>query len=230
MTVKNLISHVELEPLFDTLMPAIIQESDRGAVLLGLSQIDLQLTNLFKTMVPESISNNQRKDIFNVTGPFGGLSSKLHIALVCRILPTNLVSSIHKLRKIRNIVAHQTETFDIKLYEVEFFEAYNQIGKNTRAGVIGMGLDMMIHSTLNKMLGVNSTSEPMFSNMAEAKAYLRNSSAIKGNLEAQVPKWYLATAVCLICGLILNHRDKILDGVGPEDTLYKALKNVSKRA
>ena len=96
-----------------------------------------------------------------------------------------------------------------------------------------MGLDMMIHSTLDKMLGMNSTSEPsksMFTDMAEAKAYLKNSSVIRGNLEAQVPKWYLATAVCLICGMILKHRDKLLDGVGAEDTLYKALNNGSKSA
>lgn len=110
---EHFLSHPELRPYFDEIVPLLISESDRGAVLLRVSKIDQYLKDFFEKLVPESVSGKRRKDIFNYSGVFGTLSSKLDIALVCRLLSPEIVKAAHKLRKIRNDLAHQTSAFNL---------------------------------------------------------------------------------------------------------------------
>ena len=100
-TDNHFLFNPELQPYFSEIVPSLISESDRGAVLLGASFVDEQLNALFKSLVPSSVSGKREKEIFNYTGAFGGVASKLDVALVCRILSPEIVDAIHGIRKIR---------------------------------------------------------------------------------------------------------------------------------
>ena len=214
-----------------SLSPTIISESDRGAVLLGVSLIDDHLTMLFKKLLPESVSGKRQKEIFSFTGPFGSLALKLDIALVCRILPVEIVTAIHKIRKIRNQVAHKTISFNLKKYQTKLYEIFALMGPNVDAGINRMTVEMMLEATLNRLTAMEYPTDegkPLFEGKADAIEYLSKNGEVIKVLEEKRPRWELAIGVGLICGMILLYRDEVIENLGSSKTIIGALSSIKK--
>ena len=223
---KHFLSHPELRPYFDEIVPLLISESDRGAVLLGVSKIDQYLTVFFERLVPESVSGKRRKDIFNYSGAFGTLSSKLDIALVCRLLSSEIVNAIHKMRKIRNDLAHQTISFSLTEYQAQFYEIFSLIGPGVDVGINRTAIEAMMENMLTKLITLEHPVEegkPLFEGKGEALEYLSNNGEVLKVLEEQRPRWELAIGVSIICGMILLYRDKIADSLVGDKTILSLL-------
>lgn len=219
---ENFLSHPELEPYFQELLPELVGESDRGAVLLGVSQIDEHLDTLFENLVPEGISNKRKKEIFNLTGPFGSFSSKLEIALVCRLLPPSLISAIHKIRKIRNNLAHKTSSFSLIDHQEQLYEIFSHLGPGVDIGINRLTLDFLMERMLSKLLDLEHPIDkgvPLFDGMPEAVKYLSENGEVLKILEEERPRWEFSIGVGIICGVILLHRDKISGALKGTDTL-----------
>ncbi|MEL4204946.1 hypothetical protein P0W48_16540 [Plesiomonas shigelloides] len=226
-TNDNFLSHPELKPYFNDIIPTIISESDRGAVLLSVSYIDEQLNVLFDNLVPSSISNKRKKEIFNYTGPFGGIASKLDVALVCRILSPEIIDAIHELRKIRNALAHNTSTFSLKEYQKQLYNIFSLLGPRVDLGINRIALEAMMSNMLRKLLDMShpiDDGKPLFEGREEALEYLSNNGEVLSVLDEQRPRWELAIGIGVISGMILLYRDKILSAVDGEKTLLNALK------
>jgi len=115
----HFMDHPEVESYFRELLPALVSESDRGAVLLGASRIDEHLKDFFEALLPASTSAKRKKEILGLNGPFGSFSAKLDIAYACRLLPEELVDAINKFRKLRNDVAHKPLPFRLEDHSTE---------------------------------------------------------------------------------------------------------------
>ena len=111
--MASLLEHPDSQDFFDRTYSLLIEEADRGCVLLGVSLLDEELNKMFRSLVPEDTSNKRIKEIFDGKNVFGSLSSKLDIAYVCRLLPADVVNCLHLLRKLRNKLAHEASTFSI---------------------------------------------------------------------------------------------------------------------
>ncbi|TDY04202.1 hypothetical protein [Thiohalophilus thiocyanatoxydans] len=223
---EHFLSHPDLRPYFDEIFPLLLAESDRGAVLLGVSKIDEYLKNFFENLVPESVSGKRRKEIFNYSGAFGTLSSKLDIALVCRLLSSEIVDAIHKMRKIRNDLAHQTLAFNLKDYQVQFYEVFSLIGPGVDVGINRMAVEAMMENMLTKLTNTENPIEegkPLFEGKGEALEYLSQNGEVLKVLEEKRPRWELAIGVAIICGLILLYRDKISDSLDGNKTILSLL-------
>lgn len=219
---ENFLSHPELEPYFQELLPELVTESDRGAILLGVSQIDEHLKTLFEHLLPEGISNKRRKEIFNLTGPFGSFSSKLEIALVCRLLPPSLVSAVHKIRKMRNDLAHKTSSFSLADHQEQLYEIFSLLGPGVDIGINRLTLDFLMERMLSKLLELDhpiNEGVPLFDGKPEAVQYLSENGEVLKILEEQRPRWEFSIGVGMICGVILLHRDKISSALNGTDTL-----------
>lgn len=226
-TDTHFLSHPELKPYFNEIVPSLIAESDRGAVLLGASYIDVQLNELFNKLVPDSVSVKRKKEIFNYSGPFGGIASKLDVALVCRILSPEIIDSIHGIRKIRNDLAHKTEKFELKEYRDQFYRTFLLLGPGLDAGINRMALEAMMSNLLHKLMDTEHPIEvgkPLFEGRDKVIDYLSKNGEVLSVLEEQVPRWELAIGVGVICGMILLYRDKILSSVGSDKTLLGIIK------
>jgi hypothetical protein len=188
--------------------------------------IDEHLTMLFKKLLPESVSGKRQKEIFNFTGPFGSLASKLDIALVCRLLPNEIVTAIHKIRKIRNEVAHQPISFNLKEYQTQLYEIFASMGPNVDAGISRMTIEMMLEDSLNRLTALEHPTDdgkPLFEGNADAIEYLSKNGEVLKVLEEKKPRWELALGVGLICGMILLYRDKVIETLGSSKTITGAL-------
>ena len=190
--------------------------------MLFVSQIDEQLKNLYVALLPESISRKRKKEIFNYSGPFGTLSSKLDIAFVCRLLPSGLIESVHQIRKIRNEVAHSTEPFFLKDYQNDLRAAYSLVGENADKGIYRTALDSMMHNFLAHITEIilPDQEKPYFETIDSAIDYLEQNEEVTGLLENSIYKWELMVALGIICGIILLHRDTVSNSFTEKDTLY----------
>ena len=99
---KHFLEHQEVEKYLSQIFPVIIEESDRGAVLIAASQVDLLLQRALKQIAPQDISKSILKNIFDFSGPLGTFSSKIHMAYYFRIINKELYSAIKILKSLRN--------------------------------------------------------------------------------------------------------------------------------
>jgi len=93
----------------------LLRESDRGCVLILGADIENILAKMLKEMFQAlgDLSSNEEKRIFDHTGPLGNFASKISLAKAVGVIDKNLHDDIQKLRRIRNMAAHESDSFSL---------------------------------------------------------------------------------------------------------------------
>jgi len=87
-----------------TFRTSILDETDRGAVLMSAAFLDDKLKQLIEKRLVEDKKISRRAFDFN--GPLGTFSSRIDFAYLIGILPKNAQKDLHNIRAIRNQFAH----------------------------------------------------------------------------------------------------------------------------
>jgi|GEM_PF-4886007 len=97
------------------------RESDRGCVLLLASDVENLLTKMLKDMFQRSsqLSRREEKNIFDYTGPLGTFASKIYLSKAIGVIDDKLHGDIQKIRSIRNMAAHDDESFSLSNEKVK---------------------------------------------------------------------------------------------------------------
>ncbi|ABX51705.1 hypothetical protein [Shewanella baltica] len=96
-----------LTKTFKEFMEIILEESDRGSVLVAVSMIEDVLGCLLKARLLPSLDKND--ELFDIGyAPFGTFSAKIDLAYRVGCINQHTRQSCHILRKIRNDFAHAT--------------------------------------------------------------------------------------------------------------------------
>lgn len=83
---------------------SILNETDRGAVLMSAAFLDDKLKELIEKRMVQDKKISRRAFDFN--GPLGTFSSRIDFAYLIGILPKNAQRDLHTVRAIRNQFAH----------------------------------------------------------------------------------------------------------------------------
>lgn len=83
---------------------SILEETDRGAVLMSAAFLDDKLKELIQKRLVHDTKVGRRAFEFN--GPLGTFASRIDFAYLLGILPKNAWKDLHLIRKIRNEFAH----------------------------------------------------------------------------------------------------------------------------
>lgn len=220
--------HPAVKKYLRDLFPLLVSESDRGAVLLGMSHIDEQLNLMFAEILPVGISNKRKKEIFSHTGPFGSISSKLDVAYVCRLLPLELVQAIHSFRKIRNDLAHKTKSFKLDDHEDRIHQIFSTIGQGIDVALNRMAIEVLMKNMLQKLVETKhpvDEGKPLFTDMDSALQYLSDNGEVLNVLDEQRLRWEIGIGIGVICGLIIYHRDSARYVLG-ESSVIGSLQNI----
>lgn len=94
------------------LISEFIRDSDRSAVIVGSSQVDIYLERILKLVFIEPAKPNA-DNLFNVERPLSTFSAKIDLAYRLGILSDELAANIHLLRGLRNDAAHDALPFKI---------------------------------------------------------------------------------------------------------------------
>lgn len=210
----SLLKHPDSQELFDRTYSLLMSEADRGCILLGVALLDEELTKLFESLLPAHTSNKRKQEIFDGKGAFGNLSAKLDIAHVCNILPVDLVNCIHRLRKLRNDVAHQTSPFSIDENLELIFEIFSKTKGNLVAGIIHISADFVYGQFIKKVMEADHPSDEgrkLFDSLEEAVSYLEKNDQVKTKLAEQRIKTMFAIGIASLGATIILHREKLID-------------------
>jgi hypothetical protein len=205
---NHFLDNPEINSYIKEKLPILVNESDRGAVLLGMSQVDNELEKLLKNIAPRDMTNKEKNWIEKVS-----LASKLNIVYTCRLLPKNIFESINKLRKIRNAVAHNVETFHLKNYDTLLKEIFELLGDGTNTFIENVSLTYMIENGISKIMSVKHLENQdkfIFKDRASAINYIVEHKEVQDKIEEPMLKMKLAIGILLITGIIIYERDKSL--------------------
>jgi DNA-binding MltR family transcriptional regulator len=91
----------------------LMEESDRGCVLVAASKIEVALEQLFTDIfVANSIPKKLRDRIFDLGGPLSSLSSKTKLAYALGLISKDVFADIEAIRDLRNTFAHSIDFAD----------------------------------------------------------------------------------------------------------------------
>ncbi len=88
---------------------SLTNESERGAVLIGASKVEVYLEKLLNIILP-SKTKAYKSRLLNYRGPLSSLSGKIELLYAFRIVDEQVYNSLNALRKIRNEAAQDLLT------------------------------------------------------------------------------------------------------------------------
>ena len=91
----------------------LTNESERGAILIGTSKVEMHLEALIKNILPSKQKSYTDK-LLNYPGALSSLSGKIELCFAFRIIDKRLYNSLTSLRKIRNKAAHSDDFFTLE--------------------------------------------------------------------------------------------------------------------
>ncbi|TKC64053.1 hypothetical protein FBD94_06850 [Pedobacter hiemivivus] len=92
---------------------SLINESERGAILIGSSKVEEYLEKLLMVVLPLG-SKSYTSRLFNYPGTLSSFSGKIEMSYAFRLFDDQLYNSLNELRKIRNNAAHSSLPFSLK--------------------------------------------------------------------------------------------------------------------
>lgn len=93
----------------------LLNESDRGCVLVMSSDIENSVRDLLKDLFNSSsdLSNKKMKNLFDYTGPLGTFSSIIKVSNAIGLIDQKLYEDLERIREIRNSAAHSKDDFSL---------------------------------------------------------------------------------------------------------------------
>jgi DNA-binding MltR family transcriptional regulator len=199
--------HPDSQVIIEKYYALLMSESDRGTILLGVSILDELLTGLFRDITPSSTSKTQLDKLFDSRGPFGELSSKLDIAIVCNLIPKNVVESIHKIRKLRNKLAHRTSPFSLKENLDHIYDAFSVLDKAAPSCFLSISHDAIYEHFIVKMMELESEGDKLFSSREDVANFLMKKPDLLDVLMEKRIKALFVVGISTLAALIIFHRE-----------------------
>jgi hypothetical protein len=199
----------EIQRVFTDVLQVIVAESDRGAVLVGLAVVEEYLKGMFERRLPPDMQSSEIKGrIFGPTGPLGGVSSRADVARAVGWLAESVHKSIHRLRKLRNKVAHSPESFRLSehrqaiLEMLEMSEGLRGLIQHTAsiasvANVVFAVQDKYIEE-------LDGTKSPMFSGWQDVLDKLQDHGEAVKAVERNARRMEIGLLVGFICACIVG--------------------------
>lgn len=208
ITQMIIFEHPEIKKLFDLLYNKLLEESGRGAILIATAHLDDYLTDLIVESFPDEMSKNHREKLLKYPGTISSFSSKIELAYSFRLINKNLHESLNALRKVRNDAAHSLSKFELHELNEKMVKVYN-LGPNIQAVVKNMATELIVGSKIISLSEIydeqNYTEEQRKENLIRL---FDDPEKIK-IIDQQLPYWELIVGLCIICGMLINSRERI---------------------
>lgn len=211
----------EFNETFNQLFDKLLNESGRGALLIGTSYVEEHLEKYILKVLP----NNEKRytsKLLNYPGPLSSFSAKLELSYAFRLIPEETYNALNNLRKFRNEAAHSSNDFCLSKIDID--TVFN-LGEGWRTMITEASASMMLKVKteslkirLSETEGINQEkiNETIYSKFQE-----KESIEI---LEKQWPHWKLILGLSLICGMLRFYSDETMNKLGNSKT-WSNIKN-----
>ena len=210
----HFLKHPEIKDLFDRTLQELIEESDRGAVIIGADIADSQLRKLLELFMSESLSNNKRSSLLDYPGPLCAFSAKADVALAFDFISTRTNNCLHALRKIRNKAAHSNLNFKLNDCSQLLREMYN-LGDGVPVGINRWAIDVMFKifssNVLESMKDIEKEiGESPIKTPRDVLDYIADKPELLKPLEDRLPRFEFSLGLMLLCAILIHERDSVL--------------------
>jgi len=205
-----LFEYPEFNETFNDLLDKILNESGRGAILIGTSYVEQHLEKFITKILPEN-GKRYTSRLLNYPGPLSSFSSKLELSYAFRLISKRTYDSLNALRKIRNYAAHSSNEFD--LGKIEINKIFN-LGEGFFTVVQESSAKMLISFKIDLFkyhLQENDFNNEDIEKIIKEKFQEEKTLEILGD---QLPHWQLIIGLSMICGLLRFHADETLTKIG----------------
>ena len=211
----------EFNETFNELFDKLLNESGRGAILIGTSYVEENLEKFILKVLP----NNQKKytsRLLNYPGPLSSFSAKLELSYAFRLIPEDTYNALNNLRKFRNEAAHSSKDFCLSKIDID--KVFN-LGEGWRTMInessASMMLKMKTESLKVSLSKIDGMDEEKINESISSKFQVKESIEI---LEKQWPHWKLILGLSLICGMLRFYSDETIEKLGESKT-WSGIKN-----
>jgi len=205
-------SDPEVVKVFTDVMHVLMTESDRGAVLVGLSVVDQHLRKLFEHGLPSDMAtSNAKKRLLDYPGPLSGVAAKADVARATNRIGADVHQAINRLRQLRNVVAHEPDAFRLDQHR-DVIHAMSQLG-DSMPEFIEMSAQITISNDVVERLKNMTISMPdeepkhPFKTAQEIMEHAQSRPDLMETLKEKVLRMQFGLAVGYICGLMAAYRE-----------------------
>ena len=206
--MKYFLDNPYVDKFIDEKIHILLDESDRGILVVGMSLIDIELEETLKIIAPTNMTQNEKKWINNAS-----FASKLNILYISRWFPRNLFSAVNKLNKIRNKVAHNSKKVDLNEYDSELKDIFELLGNGVSVFIHNKSTKILADITINELSKIKdpSNQKNFFADHKSVLEYLsKYDNNIDNKLEKPIQKMKFSIGILLINALIISYREESL--------------------
>lgn len=211
----------EFNETFNELFDKLLNETGRGALLIGTSYVEEHLEKFILKVLPK----NQKKytsRLLNYPGPLSSFSAKLELSYAFRLIPEETYNALNNLRKFRNEAAHSSNDFCLSKLEIDTVfnlgEGWRTMISESSASIM---LKMKTESLKISLSEIDGIDEEKINETIYSKLQEKESIEI---LEKQWPHWKLILGISFICGLLRFYSDETMNKLGNSRT-WSNIKN-----
>lgn len=205
----SLLDDAEMEKILFDLMKILLQESGRGAILVGSAYVESFLEKFIIDTLPDSLNKKHRNKLFNYPGPLSSFSAKIELSYVFRLINKNLYDSLNYLRRMRNEAAHSYN--EIILTEIiQKIDNIFDFGPSFPNYIRDAAMRLLVNYKVDGLKKIIDDSGLANQDKDEMLRSALLSSETEKVLNEQLPFWQLVIGLTFICRIIKLEKEEIL--------------------
>lgn len=222
----SLLEYPEVKEIFSHLFDTLLDESERGAIIIGTTKVEEQLEKYIRKILPND-SKTYTKKLLDYPGVLSSFSSKIELAYAFRLIGENLYTSLNGLRKIRNEAAHSSNSFSIAKNRGRFEEVFD-LGPSVAVVIRNQAMSMMMELKIENIKRIFDESELTDDQKREQWNSLVENKELMNSIEKQIPRWELIYGLSLICGIIKHEEEETMKLLGKSKTWNNLKRKIDK--
>lgn len=176
--------------------------------MIAVKHVDDTLKALIEEVLPKDISNKIKNDLFKLNGPIGAVSARIKVAYAFRLIDKDLYYSLDALRNIRNDAAHELGDYSLYKLNARMKNVY-KLGPSIPYHLKVISTEMMLQSKFKVLKDLFDEHQLNSDEQRRIVEDLLNNGSAMDSLEKQLPYWELINGLCILCGYIVYHKQKI---------------------
>ena len=213
--------------LFIDLFDTLLEESDRGAIIIGATKVEEQLSLYIQSILPKS-SATYRKKLLKYPGILSSFNSKIELAYAFRLIDKKLYASLNSLRILRNKAAHSPTSLSISDLTDQYEKIFD-LGSETQLLIKNQSKELIVKAKFKHLKSLFEEWKLTDQQQEEQVKGLLESGELIENLEKQVPKWELVFGLTILCSFMKYEKEETLELLGQSDTWFiRNLKSKNK--
>lgn len=197
-------SDFELEGKRSQLLGSLLEESERGVIIIGSEILDGSLLELVTKILPENSASYVHR-LTKFPGPISSFASRTELAYAFRLIPKSIYKSLCEIRSIRNKAAHLDVAFKLVDYKQKLLDAFKI--ENFEYLIKNQSLKALTNYKMN--IVKTHLDDDQITDEMRNEIFEQSMDKIITSIEHDSPKWHFVFGVINMLAILKLYERKI---------------------